>query len=81
MQVKTLNKYQGILSSQYNRFKKCSNKYFTLTNVTKEIQYCFLPNCRGGGGGAVIKRFRGKIVANVAQNLQNDPLLQIGTKG
>ena len=39
---------------------------------------------RGGkakvGGGAVIKCFRGKIVGNFAQNLQNDPLLQLGTK-
>ena len=37
-----------------------------------------MPNCRGE---AVIKCFRGKIVGNVAQNLQNDPQLQLGTKG
>ena len=41
-----------------------------------------MPKCLTvGGGGAVIKCFRGKIVGNFAQNLQNEPVLQLGTKG
>ena len=49
MQQKTFNKYQGTLSSQYNRFKKCFNKYFNKCNKTGSI--LFVPNCRGGGRG------------------------------
>ena len=33
-----------------------------------------------GGEGAVIKCFQGTFVGNFAQKLQNDPLLQLGTK-
>ena len=69
------NKYQRILSSQYNCFKKCFNKYFSKYNKRGSILFCV--NCRGG---AVIKCFRGKIVGNFAQILQNDPLLQSGTE-
>ena len=49
----------------------------TLANITKEVQYCFVLIVEGG---AVIKCFRGKIVGNFAQILQNDPLLQSGTE-
>ena len=52
----------------------------TLTNVTKEVQYYFVSKCLTVAG-AVIKCFRGKIVWNFAQNLQNEPVLQLGTKG
>ena len=77
MQQKMFNNYQRILSSQYNCFKKCFNKYFNKCNKRDSILFCV--NCRGGGG-AVIKCFRGKIVGNFAQILQNDPLLQLGTE-
>ena len=73
MQQKMFNNYQRILSSQYNCFKKCFNKYFYKCNKRDSIQFCV--NCRG-----VIKCFRGKIVGNFAQILQNDPLLQLSTE-
>ena len=73
---------RSINTKEYCRLNTIVSKNIsinTLTNVTKEVQYCFVPNCRGGG--AVMKCFPGKIVGNFAQNLQIDPLLQLGRKG
>ena len=57
---------------QQKMFNKCKEYYRlntivsknvsinTLTNVTKEVQYCFVSNCRGGV--AVTKCFEGKLL-------------------
>ena len=76
------NKRCSIITKEYYHLSTIVSKNVsinTLTNVTKEIQYCFVLIVEVGGG-AVIKCFRGKIVGNFAQILQNDPLLQLGTE-
>ena len=47
MQQKTFSKYK-----EYYRLNTIVSKNVainTLTNVTKEVQYCFVPNSRGQG--------------------------------